>query len=131
MKPNRERKWKKLKPKSLEEKLRRLPDVDVPQRLKARLLAAIPVGKDTPSREVQFRWFPRAWDFGVTAAAAVMIIASLLLVNYGLSVPSQTLLTEFDDTSLCYPRWDQNDFLFGQNSTYVQKILHGESNKPG
>jgi hypothetical protein len=131
MKTNREHKRKKLKLKSLEAKLRRLPDVDVPQKLKAGLLAAVPVGKDAPSRELHFGRFPRAWDFGVTAAAAVTIIASLLLVNYGLSVPSQTLLTEFDDTSLCYPRWDQNDFLFSQNSAYIEKLMHGESNKPG
>ncbi|MHC4623774.1 MAG: hypothetical protein ACYS4W_07710 [Planctomycetota bacterium] len=131
MKGNEEHRDTDLTLKSLEARLCRLPEVDVPERLKARLLEAIPVDKEHVTQQRPIGWFLRVWDFGVTAAAAVLIIASLLLVNYGLSVPSQTLLTEFDDTSLCYPRSDQNDFLFSQSGGCIEKVLYGESNRPG
>ena len=121
MTQNQEKKSKHITQKSLAEDLRRLPEVEVPETLQARLLDAIPVTQANLTRDHQLRCC-RAWDFGVTAAAAVLIFALMFLVNYGLSTPSKTAIIEFD-TSLCYTRWDQNYFLYDQNNTYLEKSV--------
>ncbi len=118
---NQEKKSKHITQNSLAEDLRRLPEIEVPETLEARLLDAIPVRGENLTRAYQLRWY-RTWDFGVTAAAAVLIFALMFLVNYGLSIPSQTSITEFD-TSLCYTSWDQNNFLYDQNNTYLEKSV--------
>jgi len=102
--------------KLLETELHRLRKVKVPEKLKAKLLAAIPDNNTKVTRKHQVKWYQPAWDYGVTAAAAVLIFALMVMVNYGLSVPPQALLMGFDDTSLCYPRWDQNILLYDQNN---------------
>jgi len=124
MAQNQEQKSKDITLKSLGAELRHLPEVDVPEALEARLLAAIPHSQAKPAPEYHIQWH-RAWDFGVTAAAAVLIFALLFLVNYGLSISPQTSITEFD-TSLCYTRWDQNNFLYDQNNMYVEKSVPNE-----
>lgn len=124
MTENQEQKSKDMTLKSLEKKLRRLPEIEVPEALEARLLAAIPDRRTKGKQAQQLQW-RRAWDFGVTAAAAVLIFALMFLVNYGLSIPSQTSIAEFD-TSLCYTSWDQNNFLYDQNNTYLEKSLPHE-----
>ena len=121
MAENQEKRWKHITQKSLAARLRRLPEVAVPEDLKDKLLAAIPdrgpkVSQEHPHQRV------RAWDFGVTAAAAVLIFALMFLVNYGLSTPTKTGIIEFD-TSLCYAGWDQNNFMYDQNNTSLEKPL--------
>lgn len=124
MTENQEQKSKDMTLKSLEKKLRHLPEIEVPEALEARLLAAIPDRRTKGKQAQQLQW-RRAWDFGVTAAAAVLIFALMFLVNYGLSISPQTSITEFD-TSLCYTRWDQNNFLYDQNNMYVEKSVPNE-----
>jgi hypothetical protein len=119
MTQKRKKKSKRITLKSLAAHLRSLPEVEVPETLKPRLLAAIPDTQAKPAPAHQFRLYP-AWDFGVTAAAAVLIFALMLLVNYGLSTPLKTGIIEFD-TSLCCKTWNQNNFLYDQNNTYLEK----------
>jgi len=119
MTENQEHKSKDITLKSLASKLRCLPDVEVSEKLKDKLLAAIPDRQPKFTQTLQIQWY-RAWDFGVTAAAAVLIFALLFLVNYGLSTPSKTTIIEYD-TSLCYTGWDRNNFLYDQNNTYLEK----------
>jgi hypothetical protein len=119
MTQKREKKSKRITLKSLAAQLRSLPEVEVPETLKPRLLAAIPDMQAKPEPAHQFRWYP-AWDFGVTAAAAVLIFALMFLVNYGLSTQSKTGIIEFD-TSLRSTTWNQNNFLYDQNNTYLEK----------
>lgn len=119
MTQKREKKSKRITLKSLAAQLRRLPEVEVPETLKPRLLAAIPDTHAKSAPAHQFQRYP-AWDFGVTAAAAVLIFALMFLVNYGLSTPSKTGIMEFD-TSLCCTTWHQNNFLYDQNNTYLEK----------
>ncbi len=121
MNQNQKQKSKRITQKSLAEDLMRLPELEVPETLQAKLLAAIPVRHANLTQTHQLRWY-RAWDFGVTAAAAVLIFALMFLVNYGLSTTSQTSIIEFD-TSLCHTRWDQSKFLYDQNNTYLEKSL--------
>ncbi len=124
MTENEEKRWKHITQKSLAARLRRLPEVAVPEALKDKLLAAIPdkgtkVSQGHPGQGI------RAWDYGITAAAAVLIFALMFLVNYGLSTPTKTGIIEFD-TSLCYTGWDQNNFMYDQNNTYLEKSARYE-----
>jgi hypothetical protein len=115
MKENQEQKWKDTTLKSLEAKLRNLPEVEVPETLEVKLLAAIP-DREPVAIEHSLRQHPGAWDFGVTAAAVILILALMLTVNYGLSTPSQTLSAQPKDTSLCHTGWERQYFLGDQNA---------------
>jgi len=128
MRQNGEQKWEDMTLKSLEAELRRLGEVEVPETLEAKLLAAIPDGKAKVAQEHRVKRHRGAWDFGVTAAAAVLIFGLLFMVSYGLSVPSQALLTEFDDTSLCCARWEQGNFLNGQSNTLIEDTNYANCN---
>jgi hypothetical protein len=130
MTKNQEQNQKDTTLKSLESRLRSLPEVEAPETLEAKLVAAIPDAKAGVTQERQLQWHPRAWDFGVTAAATVLIFALMFMVNYGLSVPSQMSLTDLSDTSLVCPRWDQNNFFDDQNSACVEKSLPRELKWP-
>jgi hypothetical protein len=112
---------------SLGKELRSLAEVEVPHALKGRLMAGIPKTAESSS-ELRARWHPRAWDLGVTAAAAVVIVALMFMVDYGLSVPQQVFQSE--DTSLTYPAWDGNTFAHDQNHSYGAKLLPYEWNRP-
>jgi hypothetical protein len=122
MTDNKEHRGKDMTLRSLKAELRRLPEFEAPQGLKARLLAGIAAGGRDFSSEPQSRWCWGGWDFGVTAAAAVLIFASLFMVNYGLSMPRQMLPTRFNDTSLCGTLWDQG--LYDQNSCLEKSLLY-------
>jgi hypothetical protein len=119
MTQKREKKTKRITIKSLAAQLRRLPEVEIPETLKPRLLAAIPDTQAKHAPTHQFRWY-HAGDFGVTAAAVVLIFALIFLINYGLYTPSRTEIIEFD-TSLRCTTWNQNNFLYDQNNTYLEK----------
>jgi hypothetical protein len=121
MTENKEQKFRNITEKSLAAQLRSLPEISPPEALKEKLLAAIPDRRPKPASVHRRLWY-RAWDFGVTAAAAVLIFALMFLVNYGLSTPSKTAMLEFD-TSLCYAAWDQNNFMYDQNNTSLEKSL--------
>jgi len=117
--------------KSLEAKLRRLPEPEIPKTLEARLLDAIPDRDPNVSRDHhQVKRHPRAWNLGAAATAAVLILALMLTVNYGLSTPPQMLLIELNDALPHYARPDQNNFLYDQNNAYVEKTLPYQLNWP-
>ena len=101
---------------SLGEQLRQLPEVDVPETLAAKLLAAIPTERANAVVEYRAEHHPGRWDFWATAVAAILILALMLSVNYGLSTPSQTLPTKLKDISLCHAGWDLHPFLGDQNT---------------
>ena len=130
MTKNQENNWQDLTLKSLEDRLRHLPDVEVPETLQNKLLTAVVDRQPEVTREYRIKWHWRVFRFGATAAAAILIIALMFMVDYGLSIPSQLILTELNDTSLCYTRWDQYNFMFEQNSTYVEKSLPYELKWP-
>ena len=116
MTKNKEKKSDDMTLQSLEAKLHRLPDVDVPETLEAKLLAAIPGRGPETLAELPVKRHPRLWDFGVTAAAAILILALMLTVNYGLSTPSQALSSQLKDTSLCYTMWERYGLPGDQNA---------------
>ena len=116
--------------KSLAERLRRLPQVQPSETLEQKLLAVIPDSTTDLTQAHQLRWWPGAWNFGAIAAAVVLITALMFMVNYGLATPSQKLLTELDDTSLCYTGWDQNSLLYDQSSASTEKTSLLDSQWP-
>lgn len=120
---SRKQKRKGMTLKSLEARLRCLSQVEVPETLKAKLFAAIPEREQKATPQYQVPCRRRVWRFGAAAAAAVLIFGLLFSINYGLSVPSQVLFTELNDTSLCYTRWNQSNFLYDQNNTCIEKSL--------
>ena len=128
MAKNKKHKWRNITTGSLESELRGLVPFEPPADLKAGLLAAVPYRHSEDAKKHHIRWYPGVWNFGATAAAAVLIAGLVLLVNYGLSVPSPALLKEFNDTSLCYPVWeqaglyDQNSFMSDQNNAGVETV---------
>ena len=129
MTENKEHKWNDMPLKSLEAELRRLPEVKVPEKLKTRILDAIPGRRQKVSIGHQLKWHLYTRDLVATAAAAIFIFSSMLMVSYGLPNPPQTLLTELNDTSLCHTGWeqnnllyDQNSFLYDQNSSLIEDI---------
>jgi hypothetical protein len=116
MTENQEEKWDDMTLESLEAELRSLPEVDVPETLEGKLLAAIPDRQPAAAAEHRAERHPGLWDFGVTAAAAVLILALMLTVNYGLSEPSQTLSTQLTDMSLLHTGWELRPLLSDQNA---------------
>lgn len=127
MKENQEQKWKDTTLKSLEAKLRNLPEVEVPETLEAKLLAAIP-DREPVAIEHSVRQHPGAWDFGATAAAVILILALIFTVNYGLSTPSQMLSAQPKDTSLCYTGWEPHYLPLDQNNALVEDTNYTNCN---
>lgn len=127
MKYGKQKKWEKITLRSLEKELRSLPEVELPERLEGRLMAGIPQSAKS-SFSLRFRRYPRVWDLGVTAAAAVVIVALMFMVDYSLSVPTQA--AQGEDTSLIYPAWDGNTFAYDQNHSYGDRLVPYEWDGP-
>lgn len=121
MKRNQEEKSDDMTLESLEERLRSLPELDVPKALEARLAAAVPSGAEGTSVRPRTARCPRLWDYWATAAAAILIVALMLTANYGVSDSSRTFSTQITDTSLCGTLWDRCTFLGDQN-TLIEDI---------
>jgi len=115
---------------SLEAQLRSLPDVETPETLKTKLVAAIPDRQPKTSVEHRAMHHPRLWDFGLTAAAAILILALMLTANYGLSTPSRTLSAQLYDTSLWCPGLEQRYFQFDQNNALIEDTNYTKANYP-
>jgi hypothetical protein len=113
MTENQEHKWNDMSLKSLEEELRCLSEVKIPEKLKTKLLAAIPSRQQRTSISHRLKWHLGARDLMTTAAAVIFIFASMLMVSYGLPNPPKTLLMEPNDSSLRYKNifYDQNYVL--------------------
>ena len=107
MRKNQEQKWEDMTLKSLETKLRCLPEVEVPETLKAKLFAAVPGGKAGDSSEHLTQWLPGAWGLGA-AAAAVFILALIFVPDYNPSAPLKTLTMDLNDRSTYHVLADQN-----------------------
>jgi len=116
--------------KSLQANLRRLAGLQTPEALKNKLLADIPHSRAQAPSQQWIQWHRGAWDFGVTAVAAVLIIALMFMVNYAFYLPPRGLLTQLKDTSLCYTTWDQNNFLCDYNNASAQSFFPYEIQSP-
>jgi hypothetical protein len=105
---------------SLKRRLHGLAGLQPPPRLKAKLVAAIAPARPTTRPTLAGRPVLRVWDFGVTAVAAVVVFALLLVVDYGLSLPVRILPSQVADTSLCYLPGVQSPLLSDQNNMLIE-----------
>ncbi len=108
---------------ALEGQLCNLPEVEVPDGLQTKLLAAIADSNTDLCRGSRTKSRHRAWIGALTAAAAVLILALIPMANYTLPAPSRTSFTEFDDSLVCGGWLHGNNFLYDQNNTFVEKSL--------
>ena len=110
---NNKRKGENITLKSLENTLRRFPEVQPPETLKSKLFETIPRGpKVKPGTQIKLRY--RFWNYGVPTVAAALILAFMFMVNCALTI-SDTSFTPSEDTSLYFAEpvlrilYDQND----------------------
>ena len=129
MEKSHKQKWENINLKSLEVKLRSFGRIKAPQALKSALLAAIPHRGMSNSR-----YYPnRVWrvrDFGATAAAAVIILALMLVINQSLSISPQMFAAMIDDTSLSSSVWETNRSFCDEGNTCGEILMLGELKWP-
>jgi len=110
MTTNQEQKRQDLTLKSLEADLRRLPEVQIPETLQAKILASVPDGKAGGPQGNWVRRWPRVCGIGI-ATAAVLILGLVFMANYALFMSSQPPVTDLNDGPTRYVLSDQNSLL--------------------
>lgn len=126
MTENQEHEWENVTLRSLEAKLRSLPDPEIPQSLKAKLFAATPAGQPGVTPKLQARQWLGAWGFGVTVTA-VLILALIIASNQGPSVPTHPLVADINDRTTRNGLADQNTPLI-EDTNHV--IYNGQQEIP-
>ncbi|MFH1616762.1 MAG: hypothetical protein ABIG61_16980 [Planctomycetota bacterium] len=81
---------------SLKAALRGLSDIDFPDTLKARLIAAIPDNCLHAPRRHCVQWYFKTWGLG-TAIAAVLLFVLILVVTYGSILPAGGSVIDWND----------------------------------
>ena len=117
MKDNKEQNDKNTTFKSIAAGLRSLPELKVPGKLKQKLFAAIPNRSAVKTKNRRVSKLSVIWRIG-TAAAAIIILASILLSNLGRSTSSNKFTVETNEVSKHYILADQNN-RFIIDSNYV------------
>ncbi|MFC1738754.1 hypothetical protein ACFL1G_06885 [Planctomycetota bacterium] len=117
MKDNKEKNDKDITLKSIAAGLRSLPELEVPGKLKQKLFATIPNRLTVITKNRRLRGLSVIWRIG-TAAAAIIILASILLSNLGRSTSSNKFTVEMNEVSKHYVLADQNN-RFIIDSNYV------------
>ncbi|MHC4434914.1 MAG: hypothetical protein ACYTBS_24000 [Planctomycetota bacterium] len=107
MKENHKQTRQDITLKSLEARLRSLPEPAIPETLEARLHATIPERPTETIRGHLFRQWLKAYGIWATAAA-VMILALVLAVNHGPPSPSHRFVADLNDGVARYVPADQN-----------------------
>lgn len=110
MKDNHKRMWEELTLKSLEAKLRSLPEPKIPETLEARLHTTIPQKPMEIIRDHSVRRRLQAYGLWATAAA-VLILAWVLASNSGPPAPSQRFVADLNDRTSRQVPSDQNAVL--------------------
>lgn len=110
MKDNQKQTWEDMTLKSLEAKLRSLPEPGIPETLEARLHATIP---KRPLETIQVRPVRRRLTaYGLWAtAAAILILVLILASNQGPPAPSHRFVADLNDRTGRHVPTDQNAVL--------------------
>jgi hypothetical protein len=117
MKDNQKRMWEDLTLKSLEAKLRSLPEPKIPETLEDRLHATVPQKPVEMIREHPVRRWFKAYGFWATAAA-VLILGLVLTSNQSPSTPSHRFVADLNDRTSRQVPSDQNA-LFIEDTNFV------------
>ncbi|MHC4195950.1 MAG: hypothetical protein ACYSYU_07005 [Planctomycetota bacterium] len=116
--------------KGLENRLRSLRHVEPSQTLVDRLLAGVPDRGSKATGRFEIKWFVRIWDFGAMTAAAVLVFALMLAINYGLATPSQSLSAGLDEVSLGSIRQNLNNGFIVSSPPYAFEWSIASLNEP-
>jgi hypothetical protein len=93
---------------SLEANLRSFSDIDVPQGLKAKILAAVPHGALNSQKNLDFHWF-KFWAFGLgTSAAALFVVGAMIILKTSTLSTTQMLVADPIDMPRYFITTDQN-----------------------
>ncbi|KPK43798.1 MAG: hypothetical protein AMJ65_04805 [Phycisphaerae bacterium SG8_4] len=125
MKENHKQTWEDMTLKSLEAKLRSLPEPGIPEMLEAKLHATIPESPTETIRENPFRRWLKAYGLWATAAA-VVILAFVLAVNHGQPSPSHRFVADINDGASRYVPADQNAVLI-EDTNFVNPNIEQQS----
>lgn len=118
------KKRKEIKLRVLEKKLQSFSKIEVPETLKNKLFSDIPATGEKRDFQYHHKWYPVFYDFATTAMAAILILALIFTLNYGLSAPSHISLSSLHDPLVYRSVLDQNNYLYDHNngySTYIGK----------
>jgi hypothetical protein len=117
MKNNKGKTYRNMSLKQLAMQLRCLGKPEAPEKLKQSLIDSIPTDTEAGIRIKVTGWLTQCRDIAATIAAALIIGAMLIIVNQSLPGPSQIPYSNLYDTSLQYPRWDLNGFMYDFNNS--------------
>ena len=117
MKNNKGKTYRTMPLKQLAMQLRSLANPKAPEKLKQRLIDSIPSDIEAGIQINVAGWLTQCRDIAATIAAVLIIGAMLLLVNQSLPGSSQISYSNLYDTSLQYPRWDLNGFMYDYNNS--------------
>ncbi|UCF15055.1 MAG: hypothetical protein JSW59_16725 [Phycisphaerales bacterium] len=110
MKEDNKKTWENITLKSLEARLRSLPEPGIPATLEARLHATIPERPTETIRVHLLRRWIKACALSATAAA-VVILAIVLAANHGPPSPSHRSVADLNDGASRHVPADQNTVL--------------------
>ncbi len=106
---------------SMEKKLRSFPKIEPPESLEAKLMATLQT-HPPPVRYFHPAFHVRLARFVASAAAALLILSLILMINYGLSTGPSALFAQFD-TSLSYPAYNSNYFFVSRDDNAADRIF--------
>ena len=120
MKNNKKNTYRNMSLKQLKMQLRCLAEPKTPEKLKQSLIDSIPTGIEAGIQIKVAGWLTQCRDIAATIAAVLIIGAMLLIVNQSLPGSSQIPYSNLYDTSLQYPRWDLNGFMYDYNNSVAE-----------
>ncbi len=120
MKNNKGKTYRNMSLKQLAMQLRCLGKLKTPEKLKQSLIDSIPIYTEAGIQIKVAGWLTQCRDIAATIAAVLIIGAMLLIVNQSLPGSSQITYSNLYDTSLQYPRWDLNGFMYDYNNSMTE-----------
>lgn len=100
--------YKGISLRSLEANLRFFSDIDVPQGLKAKILAAVPCDVQNSWKNPDSHWF-KFWTFGFGAsAAALFVVGTMIILKASTLSTTQMFVADPIDMPRYFVMTDQN-----------------------
>ena len=123
---NHKNKWENITLKSLEAQLRTLPEVEVPETLKARLFAVIGGSKPATGPAARHRF--GAWTCVVAAAA--VFLALILVSRHSPFAPAPSLIRDLNNScpNMNANPPDLNETAINLSKTVVHYVMADQNN---
>ena len=117
MRNNKGKTYRNMSLKQLAMQLRCLAEPKATEKLKQSLIDSIPADTEAGTQIKVAGLLDQFRDIAATIAAVLIIGAMLLIVNQSLPGSSKIPYGDIYDTSLQYPRWDLNGFMYDYNNS--------------